>query len=157
MIMVFFDSWELIYMLIVPRGAAIITTYTIKALCKFMEHFKKKRPTMAQQQWRLQWDNASVHTATSVKEWMAVKGIQVREHTAYLPDLAPAYFFLFRRVMEALAGTTLDLDQESLKKAWKGVIRTITIKDFAIPSGDGLSRPKRVFGPAATSLKNLEK
>jgi hypothetical protein len=35
---------------IVPRGTAINATYTIKALGKFLEHFKKKRPAMAQQQ-----------------------------------------------------------------------------------------------------------
>jgi hypothetical protein len=50
MVMVFLDSVNLIYMHIVPRGAAINATYTIKALGKFMEHFKKKRPAMAQQQ-----------------------------------------------------------------------------------------------------------
>ncbi len=60
---------------------------------------------------------------------MAAKGIQVLEHPTYLPDLAPADFFLFRKVKEALAGITLD--QESLKNAWEGVIRTITADDFA--------------------------
>ncbi len=49
--MAIFDYWSLIYMHIVPRGAAINAIYTIKALGKFLEHFKKKRPTMAQQQW----------------------------------------------------------------------------------------------------------
>jgi hypothetical protein len=33
----------------VSRGASINTTYTIKVLVTFMEHFKK-RPTMAQEQ-----------------------------------------------------------------------------------------------------------
>jgi hypothetical protein len=37
---------------------------------------------------------------------------------ALLPDLAPADFFLFRRVYEAFVGTTLDLEQDSLKNAW---------------------------------------
>jgi hypothetical protein len=32
-------------------------------------------------------------------------------------------------VKEALAGTTLD--QDSLKTAWEGVVRTITADDFA--------------------------
>jgi histone-lysine N-methyltransferase SETMAR len=84
---------------------------------------------MAAQQWWFHWDNAPVHTAASVKEWMAAKGIKVLEHPPYSPDLASADFFLFRRVKEALAGTTLD--QDSLKTAWEGVIRTITADDFA--------------------------
>jgi hypothetical protein len=62
-----------------------------------------------------------------MKEWMAV-GSRL-EHLPYLPDLAPADFFLFRRVKKVLAGTTLD--QESLKTAWEGVIRRVTAKEFA--------------------------
>ncbi len=67
------------------------------------------------------WDNAPVHTGA--------KGIQVLEHPPYSPDLAPADFFLFSRLKEALAGTTLD--QDSLKTAWENVIRTITADKFA--------------------------
>ncbi len=57
------------------------------------------------------------------------KGIQVLEHPPYSPDLAPADFFVFRRLKEAMAGTTLD--QDSLKTASEGVIRTITADNFA--------------------------
>jgi hypothetical protein len=39
-------------------------------------------------------------------------------------DLAPADIFLFRRVKEVLAATTLD--HERLKNAWEGVTRNIT-------------------------------
>jgi histone-lysine N-methyltransferase SETMAR len=129
MVAAFFDSRGLIYTHIVPKGAAINAAYTIKVLGKFLEHFKKKRPAMAAQQWWFHWDNAPVHTAASVKEWMAAKGIQVLEHPPYSPDLAPADFFLFQRVKAALAGTTLD--QDSLKTAWEGVVRNITADDFA--------------------------
>jgi hypothetical protein len=76
----FFYSRGMIYTHIAPWGASINATYTIKVLVTFLEHFKKKMPTMAQQQWWFHWDNAPVHTATSLKEWMAVKGIQVLEH-----------------------------------------------------------------------------
>jgi hypothetical protein len=51
MFMVFFEPWGLIYMHIVPGGASFNTTYTIKVRDKFLEHFKKKRPFMAQQPW----------------------------------------------------------------------------------------------------------
>jgi hypothetical protein len=40
-----------------------------------------------------------------------------------LKDLAPADIFLFRRVKEALAVTTLD--HERLKHAWEGGTRNI--------------------------------
>jgi hypothetical protein len=80
MVMAFFNSRGLIYSHIIPRGAAIDATYTIKFLATFMDHLKKKRPTMAQQHLWFHWDNAPVHTAASKKEWMATKGIQVLEH-----------------------------------------------------------------------------
>ncbi len=73
----FFNSQGLIYMHIVPWDASINANNTIKSLCKFLEHFNKKRPTMAQLQWWFHWDNAPVHTASSVKDRMAAKGMRV--------------------------------------------------------------------------------
>ncbi len=55
-------------------GASINVTYITKVLGKFLEHFMKRRPAMAQQQWWFHWDNAPVLTATSVKDWMASEG-----------------------------------------------------------------------------------
>ncbi len=94
--------------IVTSRGTALNATYTIKALGKFLEHFKKKTLAMAQQQWWFHCDNALVHTATSVKEWMATKGIQLLEHPPYLLDLGPVDFFLFSRMKKALVGITLD-------------------------------------------------
>jgi hypothetical protein len=54
----------------------------------------------------------------------------VLPHSPYLPDLAPADFFLFRKVKEELAG--LHLTQDSLKSAWEGVVRNITEDEFAV-------------------------
>jgi hypothetical protein len=45
-------------------------------------------------------------------------------------DLAPADIFLFRRMKEALAVTTLD--HERLKHAWEGGTRTITADKYAM-------------------------
>jgi hypothetical protein len=91
----------------------------------------------------------AVHKAASMKNWMAAKGIQVLEHPPYSLDLAPADFFLFRRVKEALKGITVD--QDSLKNAWERVTRTITTKDFATALWHGLGRPNSAFGLVVTS------
>jgi hypothetical protein len=74
MVVAFFDSRGLIYTHIVPRGASINATYTIKVLGTFLEHFKKERPAMAAQQWWFHWDNAPVHSATSVKSGWRQRG-----------------------------------------------------------------------------------
>ena len=77
----------------------------------------------------LHWDNALVHITAVIKDWFAANALQLLEHPPYSPDLAPANFFLFRRVEEDLAG--ISLNQHSLKNTWEGVTRSITAKEFA--------------------------
>jgi histone-lysine N-methyltransferase SETMAR len=129
MVMAFFDCRGLIYTHIVPRGAKINAMYIMKALGTFMKHFKKKRPEMASREWFIHWDNAPVHTAAVVQDWLAANKIQVLEQPPYPPDLAPADYFLFRRVKEELAG--LRLTPESLKNTREGVVRSIGVDKFA--------------------------
>jgi histone-lysine N-methyltransferase SETMAR len=83
---------------------------------------------MSSQDWWLHWDNTPVHTATSVVDFLAGKGVKTIPHPPYLPDLAPAEFFLFPRVKYKLAGQTLT--QESFKNSWEGVVRTIPKDNF---------------------------
>jgi histone-lysine N-methyltransferase SETMAR len=129
MVMAFFDCRGLMYIHVVPRGAKINAMYIVKALDTFMKHFKKKRPEMASREWFFHWDNGPVHTAAVVQDWLAANQIQVLEHLPYFPDLAPADYFLFRRVKEELAG--LRLTPESLKNTLEGVIRSISFDEFA--------------------------
>jgi hypothetical protein len=64
-----------------------------------------------------------------VQAWIAANNVQVLKHPPYSPDLAPADYFLFRRVKEELAG--IQLTPETLKKTWYGVTRSIGIDKFA--------------------------
>jgi histone-lysine N-methyltransferase SETMAR len=130
MLLAFFDSKGLIYTNIVPRGSMVNATYIVKALGTFMQHLKKKRPAMVSQEWFFHWDNAPVHTAAVVKTWLAANNIQLLQHPPYSPDLAPADFFLFRRVKEELAGVRLT--PETIKTAWEGVVRGIAAEEFAV-------------------------
>ncbi len=129
MLLAFFDSKGLIYTHIVPRGSTVNATYIVKVLDVFMRHFMKKRPVMAGQPWFFRWDNAPVHTAAIVQDWLVAHDVQVLRHLPYSPDLAPADFFFFRCVKEELAGVTLD--QSTLKKEWEGVMRSISAEEFA--------------------------
>jgi hypothetical protein len=80
MLVTFFDKKGLVYTHIVPRGVTINANYTIIFLGKFMKHLRIKRPETVQQQWFLHWDNAPVHTAAVVKNWLAARAIQVLPH-----------------------------------------------------------------------------
>jgi hypothetical protein len=44
---------------------------------------KKKGPNMAAREWFSYWDNALVHTAAIVKDWMAAKDFRLIEHQPY--------------------------------------------------------------------------
>ena len=130
MVFAFFDSRGLIYTHIAARSATINAPYVVDVLGKFLKQLRLKRPEMVEQEWFLHWDNAPVHTAAVVQNWLAARAIRVLPHPPYSPDLAPADFFLFRKVKEELAGLTLT--QDSLKSAWEGVVRNIAENEFAV-------------------------
>ncbi len=59
---------------------------------------------------------------------MTDPGVPVPLFSPYLPDLAPANFFLFTRVKRELVGLTLT--QETFKKEWKEAVRTLSAANF---------------------------
>ena len=103
--------------------------YIVKALGRFLVNLKKKRPDLADQGFKFNWDNVPVHTAVSVKNWFTTHSIPVLEHAPYSPYLAPADFFLFPKVKELLAGMNIAAD--GVKTAWEGVTRTIAEEEYA--------------------------
>ncbi len=129
MVFAFFESHSLIYTHIASRSATINAPYVVDVLSKFWRSLRLKRPELLSQQWFFHWDNAPVHTAALVSDWFNAHGVQRLEHPPYSPDLAPADFFLFRKVKEGLGGKSLD--QDTIKNAWEGVTRSITAVDFA--------------------------
>jgi histone-lysine N-methyltransferase SETMAR len=129
MVLAFFDNEGLIYMNYVPKGQTVNANYIVDALSKFLAIFKKKRRNMAAQEWFFHWDNAPVHTAAVVKDWMAARDFRVIDHPPYSPDLAPADFFLFPTIKRQLAGKTLT--QDTFKTMWEGAARTIAEEDYA--------------------------
>ena len=102
--------------------------YIIEALTTFLKVFKKKRPEMSRGEWFFHWDNAPVHKALKVRDFLVTKDIKMIEHPPYSPDLAPADYFLFPKVKSALAG--MYLTQETFKKEWEWAVRTIKKEEF---------------------------
>jgi histone-lysine N-methyltransferase SETMAR len=107
MVLVFFDAKGVIYTNYAPKGETINASYIRSAASRFLKVFKEKQPIMSSQDWWLHWDNAPVHTATSVVDFLVLKGVKTIPHPPYSPDLAPADFFLFPKVKAELAGQTL--------------------------------------------------
>ena len=129
MVLAFFDNKGPIYTNYVPRGTKVNAIYIQGAPGRYQKAFKRKRLEMAAGEWFFHWDNAPVHTAAMVKEWIAVHGIQMIQHPPYSLDLAPADFFLFPKVKEQLGGITLT--QQSFQPTWERVLKSITAAEFA--------------------------
>ena len=75
------------------------------------------------------WNNSEVIIAAAVENWLAASAILLIADPLNLPDFSPVDDFLFTKVKQQLAG--LSLTQESLKKTWGGVSKTITAEDVA--------------------------
>jgi histone-lysine N-methyltransferase SETMAR len=128
MVLTFFNK-GLIYTNYVPKVQTVNANFIVETLRKFLATFKKKRPNMAAGEWFFHWDNAPVHTAAVVKDWMAARDFRLIDHLPYSPDLASADFFLFPTIKRQLAGKTLT--QETFKTMWEGATRTIAKEDYA--------------------------
>jgi hypothetical protein len=80
MVLAFFNAKGIIYINYMPKGTTVNGNYIMEALGKFMNIFRKKRPIMAEGQWFFHWDNAPVHTAAVVHDWLAARQVQMIEH-----------------------------------------------------------------------------
>jgi hypothetical protein len=82
---------------IVPQGVTINANHTSVALGKFLKYLKKKSP-----EWSSRSGSSTVITHLCILPLLSGTGwsqmIQVLQYPAYLPDLVPADFFLFRKV-----------------------------------------------------------
>ena len=73
--------------------------------------------------WYLLHDNAPSHNATIVKQFLAQRKMTVLDHPPYSPDLAPANYFLFRKVKSHLKGRLFD----SISDIQKAVTSTLIL------------------------------
>ena len=129
MVLAFFDSRGMIYCHTVPRGKTVNGEYIIEVMKRFLKVFKRKRPEIAASPWLFHWDNAPVHTANNDTKFLAKNNIRTLQHPLYSPDLAPADYFLFRRLKSDLAGVSVT--PETFKTELERVLRSIGENEFA--------------------------
>ena len=113
----------------VARGKTVNGEYIIEVMKRFLKVFKRKRPEIAASPWLFHWDNAPVHTANNVTKFLAKNNIRTLQHPPYSPDLAPADYFLFRRLKSDLAGVSVT--PETFKTELERVLRSIGENKFA--------------------------
>ncbi|GFW45457.1 mariner Mos1 transposase [Trichonephila clavipes] len=110
---IFFDSKGTIHKEFPPEGMTMNAAKYIEVLTRFMKCLRRERervrPQYAQQgSWCIVHDNARLHTANIVKQFLAKMRVEQSEHYPYSPDLNPSDFFLFRRLKLALKGKKFD-------------------------------------------------
>ena len=101
------------------------------------------------------WNNSWVINSAAGKNWFTASAVPLIADPLYLPDFAPVDFFLFTKAKKQLAG--LSLTQESLKKTWGGVSRTIIVDEFAAAFRRWFERSKKCvrIGSIPLSKKKL--
>ena len=77
----------------------------------------------------LHHDNAPCHTAISVIEILAKKGIPVVPQPPYSPDLSPCDFFLFPKLNFHLKGRHFGT-VENIEKAVTDQLKAIPVSDY---------------------------
>jgi len=73
--------------------------------------------------WFLLHDNAPSHNATIVKQFLAQRKVTVIDHPLYSPDLAPADYFLFRKMKYHSKGRLFDSISD-IQKAMTSTLNT---------------------------------
>ena len=86
------------------------------------------RPSIADN-WMLHHDNAPCHTATSVIEFLAKKGIPVVPQPPYSPDLSLCDFLLFPKLKFHLKGRHFGT-VENIEKAVTDQLKAILVSDY---------------------------
>jgi len=79
--------------------------------------------------WFLHHDNAPVHTALSVQQFLANNNMTVTNHPPYSPDLAPCDIFLFLRMKRRMNGKHF-ADVCEVKKKTLKVLKNISNEEF---------------------------
>ena len=123
-------TYGIVYMNYMPVGVTVNAAYLIDILGSFLKAMRVKRPHLiASNDWVLHWDNAPVHTARLATEFIAKKGIKMVPHAPYLPDLAPADFWLFPKIKANLALDGLIIEN-SVHNSWERLAYTIPTEEF---------------------------
>ena len=90
---------------------------------------ERRRELYEKKSWLLHHDNAPVHNALSMREFLAKNNIAVLEQPPYSPDLAPSDFFLFPKLKGVIKGSRFS-DVQSIKRAVTKELRAIPKKSF---------------------------
>ena len=104
MLIAFFDSRRLIYHEFVPQGQTVNQHYYREVLDRLIQRMRRiRRQQWENRDWLLHHGNAQVHTAISIRRFLAETQVPQLSQPPYSPDMAPRDFWLFPRLKEEVA------------------------------------------------------
>ena len=112
----------------VGKGETMDRFYYINNCLKtVVKEIKKERPIMGTQGIKLLHDNASVHDAQEVKDYLRQEHIILMPHPPYSPDLSPCDYWLNDYIKRNLEDQP---DAKSLHKAVTEIVFSIPQKEY---------------------------
>lgn len=133
MILAFFDNVGMVHWEFLPPGKTLTGAYYKQVLIRLNRNVKRRRPVIATS-WKLHHDNAPVHTAGVVTDYLDKIGVKTLPQPPYSPDLSPPDFFLFPKLKRPLKGhrfDDVDAIQEAVAKSLKDIPESAFQEAFA--------------------------
>jgi len=129
MLVCFNDSKGIIHHEFVPEGQTVTGSSYLSVLERLWKRICCVRPKYsAPGSWFLLHDNAPVHWAVAVQEFLAQKQVCVLHHSPYSPDLSPCDYFLFPKLKLPLKGCLFE-DVQDIQAAVTSSLRAIPQED----------------------------
>ena len=130
MLIAFFNVRGIVHTEFMPQGHTISQYIYRDVLRRLMRSVREKRRELYEKKsWLLHHDNAPVHNALSIREFLAKNSIAVLEQPPSSPDLAPCDCFLFPKFKGVMKGTRFP-DVQAIKRAVTKELRAIPKKSF---------------------------
>jgi len=128
MLICFFESQGVVHKGFVPQGQTVNKQYYREVLERFRKRVHCVWPEIVDT-WMLHHDNAPCHTAISVNEFLAKKGISVVPQPPYSTDLSPSDFFLFPKLKFHVKGHHFGT-VDNIQKVMTDQLRALPHEDF---------------------------
>lgn len=129
MLACFYDRKGVIHHEFVSQGQTVTGSFYLSVLERLWKRIRRVRPEYsAPGSWFLLHDNAPVHRAVAVQEFLARKQVCVLNHPPYSPDLSPCDYFLFPKLKLPLKGRLFE-DVQDIQGAVTSSLRAIPQED----------------------------
>jgi len=129
MLVCFYDAKGIIHHEFVPEGQTVTGSFYLSVLERLWKRIRLVGPEYsAPGSWFLLHDNAPIHQAVAVQEFLARKQVCVLNHPPYSPDLSPCDYFLFPKLKLPLKGRLFE-DVQDIQGAVTSSLRAILQED----------------------------